>query len=66
MVRSNYSPKTLAEWLAGLGSFDLLTPRDAADRWGCSVTEAMERLHSMVGGPLEIPAGQIERYRRIP
>jgi len=66
VVRSNYSPKTLAEWLAGLGSFDLLTPRDAADRWGCSVTEAMERLHSTVGGPLEIPAGQIERYRRIP
>lgn len=59
-------PEVLAAWLNGLGSFDLLTPRDAADRWGCSVTEAMERLHAMTGGPLEIPAGQIETYRRIP
>ena len=59
-------PEQLDAWLNSLGPFDLLTPRDAASRWGCSVTEAMERLHAMTGGPLEIPAGQIERYRRIP
>jgi hypothetical protein len=59
-------PEVLAAWLNGLGSFDELTPRDAAGRWGCSITEAMERLHAMVGGPLAIPAGQVERYRRIP
>ena len=57
-------PEVLAAWLNGLGSFDELTPRDAAGRWGCSITEAMERLHAMTGGPLEIPAGAIETYRR--
>lgn len=59
-------PEQISAWLNGLGSFDLLTPRDAADRWGCSVTEAMERLHAMVGGPLEVPMGRIEIYRRAP
>ncbi len=57
-------PEQISAWLNGLGSFDLLTPTDAASRWGVDMRTALERLHAMVGGPLVIPAGQIERYRR--
>ena len=63
-VLNTRPPELLASWLDALGTFDQLTPHDAAARWGVPVREAMERLHAMVGGPLEIPAGSIETYRR--
>lgn len=63
-VTNTRPPELIAEWLDGLGSFDLLTPHDAAERWSVPVRVAMERLHAMVGGPLEVPEGHIETYRR--
>lgn len=57
-------PDQLAAWLDGLGEFEQIEPAAAAERWGVSIRDAMERLHAMVGGPLVIPAGQIERYQR--
>ena len=59
-------PELLASWLDALGTFDQLTPHEAAAIWNVPVREALERLHAMVGGPLEIPAGSIETYRRAP
>ena len=63
-VTNTRPPDQLAEWLDGLGSFEQIEPAAAAERWGVSIRDAMERLHAMTGGPLEIPAGQIETYRR--
>lgn len=61
----NTRPAELVDkWLKGLGAFDVLHPEDAAERWGVSLMEALERLHIMTGGPLEIPRGQVERYVR--
>ena len=53
----------LSRWMQGLGPFEEITPMEAAERWGLPVKEAMERLHSMLGSMVEIPPGQIERYR---
>lgn len=64
MVRSNYSSRTLAEWLAALGSFDQITPQDAAALWNVPLKQALTRLHAMVGGPLVIPPDKVEIYRR--
>lgn len=64
-VTNTRPPEVIAAWLDGLGTFDEIRPAEAAQRWGVTVREAMERLHSMTGGPLEIPAGHIERYRRV-
>jgi hypothetical protein len=63
-VLNTRPPDQLAAWLDGLGSFDLLTPHDAAERWGVELRTALERLHCMVGGPLEVPDGHVETYRR--
>lgn len=63
-VTNTRPPDQLAAWLDGLGSFDTLTPHDAAERWGVDLRAALERLHIMVGGPLEVPAGHVETYRR--
>lgn len=57
-------PDQIAAWLDGLGMFDEIRPAEAAQRWGVTVREAMERLHIMVGGPLEVPHGHVETYRR--
>lgn len=64
-VTNTRPPDQIAAWLDGLGSFDLLTPHDAAERWGVELRTALERLHIMVGGPLEVPEGHIETYRRV-
>ena len=63
-VLNTRPPELLEEWLNALGTFDVLTPHEAAAIWDVSVREALERLHAMVGGPLEIPSGHIETYRR--
>ena len=63
-VTNTRPPEVIASWLDGLGSFDLITPHDAAQRWGVELRTALERLHIMVGGPLEVPEGHIERYQR--
>lgn len=63
-VLNTRPPDQIAAWLDGLGSFDLLTPHDAADRWGVDMRQALERLHYMVGTALEVPAGKVEVYRR--
>lgn len=62
--KNNYSVQTLTEWLGQLGQFTVLTPGQAAARWGVSPRQALRRLHAMVGGPLEIPAGCVEMYVR--
>jgi hypothetical protein len=63
-VTNTRPPDQIADWLDGLGTFDLLTPHDAAERWGVELRTALERLHCMVGGPLEVPDGHVETYRR--
>lgn len=63
-VTNTRPPDQLAAWLDGLGEFSEIEPADAATRWGVEMRIALERLHAMVGGPLVIPAGQIERYQR--
>ena len=64
-VTNTRPPDQIAAWLDGLGEFEQIEPAEAAERWGVTIREAMERLHSMTGGPLEIPECQIERYRRV-
>jgi hypothetical protein len=63
-VTNTRPPDQIAAWLDGLGTFDTLTPHDAAERWGVELRTALERLHCMVGGPLEVPMGHVETYRR--
>ena len=63
-VTNTRPPEQIAAWLEDLGTFDLLTPHDAAERWGVELRTALERLHCMVGGPLEVPMGHVETYRR--
>jgi len=63
-VTNTRPPEVIASWLDGLGSFGMLTPHDAAERWGVELRTALERLHIMVGGPLEVPDGHVETYRR--
>jgi hypothetical protein len=56
-VTNTRPPEVIAAWLDGLGEFEQIEPAAAAERWGVSIRDAMERLHAMCGGPLEIPAG---------
>lgn len=62
-VMNTRPPEMLAAWLAGLGEFEEIRPHEAAERWAVPIREAMERLHAMTGGPLEIPVGAVEVYR---
>lgn len=65
-VKNGVSMETITIWLEGLGEFEEIRPADAAERWGVTVREAMERLHAMVGAVLQIPRGEVERYQYLP
>lgn len=62
-IENTYPVATLNKWLLALGEFDTLNPHQAAERWGMPLKNTLERLHAMVGGPLEIVPGLIEVYR---
>jgi len=52
----------LGKWLIELGEFTEIKPMEASIRWGITLREAKERLHSMMGDLLVIPLGRVEVY----
>ena len=63
-IENTYPAHVLNKWLLALGEFDTLNPHQAAERWSMPLKNTLERLHAMVGGPLEIVPGLIEVYRK--
>ncbi len=63
-IENTYPAQVLNKWLLALGEFDTLNPHQAAERWRMPLKNTLERLHAMVGGPLEIVPGCVEVYRK--